>query len=311
MSNGQSLLPNQQVTLFTFPYDTNSWKINENITTFDRKPPPQLLKWIGNKQRFAPFIANVFPKTYNRYFEPFLGSGAVLGAMAPHSGVASDILKPLIDMWVLLQEDPEQLYQDYKKCLERYIENPKEVYKEILANFNEKQNPLDFAFLSRSCYGGVVRFTKQGKMSTPVGPHKPISPDSFRNRMMLWRERVKNTKFICAPYQEIMEIAADGDIIYCDPPYVDSQAILYGAQAFRLKELWEEIIKCKSRGVKIALSIDGHKKSGSKVIELGIPVGLFERQLLIAGGSSMLKRFQKRDEIMIGEDVHDRLLLTW
>ena len=61
----------------------------------------------------------------------------------------------------------------------------------------------------------------------------------------------------------------------------------------------------------LTLSIDGHKKSGKKIINLEIPIGLFERELLIDGGSSMLRRFQKKGSSMNGEDVRDRLLLTW
>lgn len=299
----------QQVPLFE-TNNQNPWHIN-NVIFNDRVPPRQLLKWIGNKQRFAHSIASVFPQNYNRYIEPFIGSGAVLGAMAPKNGLAGDVLKPLIEMWQTLQKDPQALYEHYKKCWVAHQANPKETYTKVLASFNDSPNPLDFVFISRSCYGGVIRFTKQGKMSTPMGPHRPISPDSFRERMVLWRERVINTEFRIASFEETMSEASEGDIVYCDPPYVDSQAILYGAQAFKLPDLWLAIKKCKEKGALVALSIDGHKKSGTKNIELNIPEGLFTRQLLIEGGSSMLKRFQKRDQIMIGEDVRDRLLLTW
>ena len=41
----------------------------------------QLLKWIGNKQRFAHEIASYFPKDIKTYYEPFLGSTAVLAAL--------------------------------------------------------------------------------------------------------------------------------------------------------------------------------------------------------------------------------------
>src|SRR6266478_1601508 len=50
----------------------------------------QLLKWIGNKQRFAHEIASYFPQEIGTYFEPFLGGGGVLGTLAPARGVASD-----------------------------------------------------------------------------------------------------------------------------------------------------------------------------------------------------------------------------
>lgn len=274
-------------------------------------PPPQLLKWVGNKHRFALIIASHFPKAYNKYIEPFVGTGAVLSTLVPHKGIAGDVLKPLIEIMVMVQHSPNTLIESYSYNWQEYQKNPKAHYSKVLESFNRNPNSLDLLFLSRTCYGGVVRFTKEGKMSTPIGPHKPIPPDSFARRVYLWRERIKNTTFFNTDYRETMALAENGDIIYCDPPYIDSQAILYGAQEFKLNELFDAIQKCVSKGAKVALSIDGHKKSGKKVLNINFPNGLFKKELLIDNGSSMLRRFQKPGETMIGEEVKDRLLLTW
>ena len=112
-------------------------------------------------------------------------------------------------------------------------------------------------------------------------------------------------------YKEAMENAKSGDMIYCDPPYSNSQSILYGAQAFDLMNLFETIERCKTKGVKVALSIDGTKKSGRKVVELPIPAGLFEKEIFIDCGRSMLKRFQMAEHSLEEEGVTDRLLLTY
>ena len=138
-----------------------------------------------------------------------------------------------------------------------------------------------------------------------------MPPESFENRVSIWNSRVKNTKFIHADYRETMSLAEAGDIIYCDPPYVYSQAILYGAQSFKLKDLFIAIEDCVRKGAKVALSIDGTKKSGNKVLNFEFPVDLFKRELFIDNGHSMLKRFQKTGENMDGEYVKERLLLTW
>lgn len=156
-----------------------------------------------------------------------------------------------------------------------------------------------------------MRFTKEGKISTPIGPHKPIPPSSFKARVDIWNSRVKNTKFINADFRETMGLAEHGDIIYCDPPYVDSQAILYGAQTFKLVDLFKAIKKCIQIGAKVVLSIDGIKKSGNKILNIDFPEDLFKRELFIDNGHSMLKRFQKSGENMDGEYVKERLLLTW
>lgn len=111
-------------------------------------------------------------------------------------------------------------------------------------------------------------------------------------------------------YEEAMDEACPGDVVYCDPPYRHSQAILYGAQEFQLTRLFDVIERCKHRGVFVALSIDGKKRSGATVCELPIPDGLFEREVYIHVGRSMLRRFQMGGKTLEGEVVQDRLLLT-
>jgi DNA adenine methylase len=273
----------------------------------------QLLKWVGNKQRFAHEIVAYFPNRFGTYFEPFLGSGGVLGSLAPQNAVASDSFQPLMKIWQTLQNEPETL----KRCYEERWElvrngNKREVYEKIKASYNCKPNAADLLFICRSCYGGVVRFRQaDGYISTPVGIHDPISPQSFSWRVEEWHHRTKGTQFIRMEYEEAMSMARAGDMVYCDPPYSHSQAILYGAQSFSLARLFETIEKCKSRGVFVALSIDGSKRSGNHLCKLPVPEGLFERELFISIGRSMLKRFQMNGSSLEHEEVADRLLLTY
>ncbi|VEI13885.1 DNA adenine methylase [Trueperella bialowiezensis] len=277
-------------------------------------PPPQLLKWVGNKQRVARQITQYFPQNFGTYYEPFLGSGAVLGAVRPSSGHGSDVLEPLIEIWQAVVENPEDLvaaYDRYRSQLEQG-KDKKDVYETALAEFNRTRRGSEFIYLSRACYGGVIRFRQSdGYMSTPVGAHTPISTEAFEKRVYAWRESVKNTTFTCRSYEEAFADAESGDLIYCDPPYVDSQKILYGAQRFIFEELVARIDDAKSRGIRVALSIDGSKRSGSKQVSLNIPEGIFETEVDIAVGASMLRRFQLDGQNTVGEHVTDRLLLTY
>lgn len=275
------------------------------------RPRNQLLKWIGNKYRHAGQIADILPSTYRRYIEPFVGTGAVLATMQPEDGIAGDALRPLIEIWHCLQSCPEKLLEHYERVWTQYMKHPREAYARVRASYNAAPNGFDLLFISRACYGGVVRFTTQGELSTPVGPHKAISPDALADRIAVWRERVANTRFVHADFEETMAQAGEGDVIYCDPPYVDSQPILYGSQGFRLHRLWEAIQGARSREARIALSLDGMKKSGRVYVSIQPPDGLFEREMMLDSGRSMLRRFQKSGESMAGETVHERLLLTW
>ncbi|GAC1674305.1 MAG: hypothetical protein NVS9B9_30280 [Ktedonobacteraceae bacterium] len=282
----------------------------QQLQLFALRPPKQLLKWIGNKQRYASQIADFIPD-YNTYVEPFLGSGAVLGTMAPASGIAGDILEPLVNIWQQLQTNSQALLNHYADIWQHYIEDRPTIYKQVLAAYNASPNPYDLLFLCRACYGGVVRFTKDGRMSTPVGAHTAISPESLKERIEAWRERIRTTTFIHADFEQTMAYAKKGDIVYCDPPYEYTQKNLYGAQDFSLSRLWQAVEECKMRDAKVMLSLDGKKKSGMVALKFDIPDGLFQREISIDCGGSMLRRFQKRGETMENEGVHDRLLLTW
>lgn len=271
----------------------------------------QLLKWIGSKQRFAHEIVGYFPESFGTYYEPFLGTGAVLATLSPERTVTSDILKPLVEIWQTLVSDPEELKRWYEERWGLYWATDDGYYR-IRASYNAAPNPADLLFLSRSCYGGVVRFRQEdGHMSTPCGAHKPIDPRTFAKRVDEWHPRVSRATFLDSDFEPVMDMAQAGDLIYCDPPYSYTQPILYGAQVFSLQRLLRAIERCKDRGVYVALSIDGTKRSGAMLCHLPIPDGLFEREAMVNCGRSMLRRFQMGGETLEGEVVTDRLLLTY
>ena len=283
---------------------------------------PALLKWIGNKQRFAETIIAYMPETFNNYYEPFLGSGAVLAELLymdttrlfPHfqHAYGSDILPFLIDIFEITKEKPDDLIKYYRSEITEYYENPENKYREIQARFNANHNAYDFCLLSRTCYSGVIRFRKtDGYMSTPRGPHKPIQPETFERRVGQWHQLLQKATFSCQSFTEMMKHPQQGDVVYCDPPYTHSQSIIYGAQDFEIEALWEKIDECKNRGAKVILSINGMKNSQKTDISITPPEGLFERKLLVNCGTSMIDRLQNNGKEMKNKNVDDQLLLTW
>lgn len=269
-----------------------------------------LFKYIGNKYRSAARIVSTFPKTYKTYFEPFLGSGAVLGELKPERAIVSDSCAPLIALWQLAKTDPQSLIDSYTLNWKAYCEDRQVAYDRAKDRFNENPNAHDFLFISRACYGGVIRFRRDGYLSTPLGPHKIIDPNSFTRRITEWRKIIRNTDFICGDFSEVTLMAGADDIVYCDPPYVDSQKIIYGAQDFDIGRMYSELAKAKDRGAFVALSIDGVKRSGDKIISILPPADLFEVESYLSLGGSMLKRFWRGGGDVVDEHIKDRLLLS-
>lgn len=283
---------------------------------------PALLKWIGNKQRVAETIVSYMPQKFNNYYEPFLGSGAVMAELLkadsemlfPHFNFAygSDILPFLIDIFLMVKEQPDILIDYYRQEISQYYFNPTEKYEEIKDRFNNQHNGLDFCLLSRTCYSGVIRFRKaDGYMSTPKGPHSPIKPEAFEKRVRNWNDLIQKAEFSAKNYTDAMDVPKAGDVVYCDPPYTHSQSIIYGAQDFCIEELFEKIAECKKRGVLVMLSLNGMRESKKKNVSFIPPEGLFERKIMIHCGTSMIDRLQNAGSEMKEKKVDDQLLLTW
>lgn len=284
--------------------------------------PKPLLKWIGNKQRFAKEIVSYMPKYFNDYYEPFLGSGAVLAELISQSenqlfpkfnhAYGSDVLPFLIDIFNLTKNNPHKLIDYYTQEITQYYSSPDAQYELIKNRFNKNPNALDFCLLSRTCYSGIIRFRKNdGHMSTPRGPHKPISPNAFQERVYQWSDLLYKADFKVEDFTTAMSRAKKDDVVYCDPPYTHSQSIIYGAQNFNINLLWEQIAECKAKGVYVMLSINGMRESEKKNISANIPANLFEREIIINCGTSMIDRLQNYGKHMEDEIVHDKLLLTW
>ena len=283
---------------------------------------PAILKWIGNKQRFAETIVSYMPDQFVNYYEPFLGSAAVMAELLyedkcmvyPHfqNAYGSDILPFLIEIFDYVKNSPTQLIDYYAEEIDKYNADPERKYNEIKDRFNLNHNGLDFCILSRTCYSGIIRFRKtDGYMSTPKGPHTPIRSETFEKRVLLWNELLEKANFQTESFSVAMDKPTKGDVVYCDPPYTHSQSIIYGAQEFNINDLWLKIDECKRRGAKVMLSLNGMRESQKKDISVEVPKGLFERRIVIDCGISMIDRLQNAGREMVDEKVDDLLLLTW
>ena len=63
-----------------------------------------ILKWAGGKRQLLSYIMPLIPKDYNRYFEPFLGAGAVLFELQPDRAVVNDTNSELINVYRIIKD---------------------------------------------------------------------------------------------------------------------------------------------------------------------------------------------------------------
>ncbi len=120
----------------------------------------------------------------------------------------------------------KQRFIDYTDTLFSDENNNKEKYYIYRDEFNscknKKRRAALFVFLNRHCYNGLCRYNSKGVFNTPFGRYKqPLLP---RKEMKHFIQVAKNASFDCADYQDTMDQAETGDVIYCDPPYVPLSA---------------------------------------------------------------------------------------
>jgi DNA adenine methylase len=194
--------------------------------------PP--IKCQGIKTKLIPFIAeNIHWDGTGKWIEPFLGSGVVLFNMQPDKALVSDTNKHIIALYQQIQKATidEVIVKEYLKNANEYLKKGgQDYYLEIRKQFNAFGNPLDFLFLNRSCFNGVMRFNSKGGYNVPFG-HKPerfaqayitkiIHQISWIKKMM----KDKDWIFEVADWKTTMNQAQQNDFIYLDPPYIGRNA---------------------------------------------------------------------------------------
>lgn len=138
--------------------------------------PP--IKCQGIKTKLVPFLLSNIVWDSNptgRWIEPFLGSGVVAMNLAPPRALLADTNRHIIALYQAIQsgEVNRSTPRDHLEAEGSKLAAGKaDYYYEVRERFNTEPTPLDFLFLNRSCFNGVMRFNRQGKFNVPFG-HKP------------------------------------------------------------------------------------------------------------------------------------------
>ncbi|MEW6998779.1 Dam family site-specific DNA-(adenine-N6)-methyltransferase [Colwelliaceae bacterium BS250] len=178
------------------------------------------LKWAGGKYTLSDTIRKMLPKG-QRLIEPFAGAGSIFLNTQYSQYIINDINKDLINLYKTLQYCPEQFITDSRKLFSEDY-NIAEEYYEIRKQFNATDDPyqrsLMFLYMNRHGYNGLCRYNSKGGYNVPFGKYKrPYFPE---NELHAFAEQAKTAEFVCENYRDTFTRAKDGDVIYCDPPYV-------------------------------------------------------------------------------------------
>lgn len=170
------------------------------------------------------------------WYEPFMGSGVVGLNLAPKHAVFADVNPYVIDLYNAIKNGT------INSCIVREFlekegsllaQKDEQHYYYIRDRFNEEHNPLDFLFLNRSCFNGMIRFNKNYKFNVPYG-HKPERfAKAYVTKIVNQVKRLEaifpenDWQFKCQSFVETIREANASDFIYCDPPYIGRHVDYY------------------------------------------------------------------------------------
>lgn len=186
--------------------------------TFQIKP---FLKWAGGKFRILEEIKSKLPSDGNRYIEPFLGGGSVALNINYRDVIASDVNKDLVNVYVYLRDLGEDFIQ---MCLDVFSSdhNGEETYYNFRNEFNSSKDLVRkavlFLYLNKHCYNGLCRYNSKGIFNTPIGGLRRATCPTIEMRLAI--PKLKKMKILTRGFEESLKDAGEGDIVYCDPPYL-------------------------------------------------------------------------------------------
>ncbi|MEI9917628.1 MAG: Dam family site-specific DNA-(adenine-N6)-methyltransferase [Bacteroidota bacterium] len=193
--------------------------------------PP--IKSQGIKTKLVPWIMELSPDVSGRWIEPFLGTGVVAFNSGHRHAILNDANPHIINFYKGVQQKTITA-----PLMRQYLEREGEIlskadnegyahYKAVRARFNSGEfSPYDFIFLSRAGFNGMMRFGRKGNWNIPFCK----KPDRFApayitkivNQVSTASQVIQpepNWIFYNKSFAEIIPLAKENDIIYCDPPY--------------------------------------------------------------------------------------------
>ena len=219
--------------------------------------PP--IKSQGIKTKLVPMIVSLIPDYTGRWIEPFLGTGVVAFNSNAKKALLSDVNPHLINFYKRLQSheitplDIQTFLIAEGEKLKNSDENGATYYKEVRNRFNANYNSLDFLFLSRAGFNGMIRFNKHGKWNIPFCKKPERFAQAYITKIVHQAENClhKMTSDWCfenKDFREIIAEATENDFIYCDPPYAGRYVDYYsGWTEHDEKDLFELLKNTKAK----------------------------------------------------------------
>lgn len=217
------------------------------------------VKWAGGKRSVLRHLLPLVPQSFGRYFEPFIGGGAMFFALQPKCAFLSDNNRRLVRAYKAIRDAPAPVI-----ALLGSYPHDKEFFLRLRASRIDAAGDAEVAawlvYLNKTCFNGLYRVNRRNEFNVPFGRYSnPVICDAPRLRAC--SEALQGVELTCADFESVGAQARPGDFVYFDPPYLPvsktSSFTAYTSDGFgltehrRLRDLARDL---KARGVSVLIS---------------------------------------------------------
>jgi len=192
--------------------------------------PKPFLKWAGGKSALLPQLTAHFPAQIDRYFEPFLGGGAVFFHLKHRfprlRAFLRDSNRELINCYRVVRDRPDELMRLLDSHADHFRKQGDGYYYVVRSQHDLTDDLARAArtlFLNKTCYNGLWRVNARGEFNTPVGSNK--NPGLYdRANLLAASAALQDAQLEVQDFRAIAAETRRGDFIYFDPPYLPISA---------------------------------------------------------------------------------------
>jgi DNA adenine methylase len=254
------------------------------------------LKWAGGKRQLLPTLSTYYPDRFERYVEPFLGSGAVFfdlngrGMLDGRAARLADVNPDLVGCYRTVRDQADAVIAALARLQAKHRAQGERFYYEIRdRRFNPARAALPASrvdaadlytpqlaawliFLNRTGFNGLFRLNRHGAFNVPAGRYsEPRICDPVHVRRVASAFGSPQVSIECTPFEDVLAGAGAGDFVYCDPPYAPlSRTASFahytagGFSAFDQRRLQQAVIAACRRGASVLLS----NSSAPEIVDL-------------------------------------------
>jgi len=261
---------------------------------------PPFLKWAGGKRWFVQKHADLLPRSFNRYIEPFLGGGSVFFHLKPTQSFLGDTNPDLIVAYRGIREN----WKGVVRSLQFHDRNHSDDYYYSVRDKRPTEvvpRASRMIYLNRTCFNGIYRVNLRGEFNVPRGSRDSVIFDSDRFDEI--SDLLANADIRLTDFEALIDEARKDDFIFADPPYTAAHNlngfVKYNETLFSWHDqerLAAALIRAQARGALIVATNANHSSVRQLYRDKGFRLVTTSRFSSISANSVHRKQF---DELII------------